>query len=268
MTILAGHFNPVWAVGIALEAVATFAGCIGKQCLRYAVLSQNNSFYIIGVVLVAIIDPIFDLSAYTFAAQSIIAPCAGMVIVWNAMLAPVFLKEKLTRGRILATTIVAIGTVCTGLFGSHDEIDYTLDDYVDLFLRQAAMFYYFCFAVFVVAVCVVYRSGSPTIRACCKAGLGGALAGNSFATKAAVELSICLLPKHQSFVGCTPNPFLISMAPYVFILLSISISVIAILLLALSLRDQDALYMITVYEGCMVTTGAGLSRKLYVTAID
>eukprot|EP00966_Prymnesium_polylepis_P048233 1117140-Prymnesium_polylepis.1 len=72
------HFNPVWAVGIALEGVATLAGCIGKQMLRYAVLSRNNSFYLVGVVLVSVIDPIFDLSAYTFAAQSIIAPCAGM----------------------------------------------------------------------------------------------------------------------------------------------------------------------------------------------
>ena len=71
-----GHFNPVWAVGIALEAVATLACCIGKQMLRYAAISKNNSFYLVGIVFVSIIDPIFDLSAYTFAAQSIIAPCA------------------------------------------------------------------------------------------------------------------------------------------------------------------------------------------------
>ena len=251
-----GHFNPVWAVGIALEAVATLAGCIGKQMLRYAAISKNNSFYLVGIVFVSIIDPIFDLSAYTFAAQSIIAPCAGMVIVWNVILAPIFLKEKLTRGRVVATSVVAVGTVCTGIFGSHEEIDYTLDDYLDLFWRPAAVYYYFCFCVFVVGTAATYRTGSPTIRACCMAGLGGALAGNSFATKAAVELSICLLPKHQTFIGCSPNPFLTSTAPYFFILTSVTIAVVAIFLLALSLRDQDALYMITVYEGCMVVTGA------------
>ena len=54
--------------------------------------------------------------------------------------------------------------------------------------------------------------------------------------QAAVELSICLLPKHASFVGCTPNPFLSSSAPYAFISLSALISIVAIALLAHSLR--------------------------------
>ena len=70
------HANPVWAIGVLLEGFAALAACIGKQMLRYAATSQNNSYYLVGAVLVGIIDPIFDLSAYTFAAQSIIAPCA------------------------------------------------------------------------------------------------------------------------------------------------------------------------------------------------
>jgi hypothetical protein len=71
---LKSHANPVWAIGVLLEAFAALAGCVGKQLLRYAALSQNNSFYLVGIVLCGTIDPIFDLSAYTFAAQSIIAP--------------------------------------------------------------------------------------------------------------------------------------------------------------------------------------------------
>ena len=46
---------------------------------------------------IAIVDPAFDISAYGFAAQSIIAPCAGMVVVWTVMLAPWTLGEQLTR---------------------------------------------------------------------------------------------------------------------------------------------------------------------------
>lgn len=76
--LLTSHANPVWAVGVLLESFATFAGCAGKQMLRYAATSHNNSFYLVGTVLVGIIDPIFDLSAYTLAAQSIIAPYARL----------------------------------------------------------------------------------------------------------------------------------------------------------------------------------------------
>lgn len=206
MPNLMGHWNPVWAVGVALEAAASFAGCIGKQCLRYAALSQNNSFYVIGVVLVAIIDPMFDLSAYTFAAQSIIAPCAGMVVVWNVLLAPLLLKEKLTRGRVIATSVVAVGTVGTGLFGSHVEIDYTLDDYLYLFWREAAIYYYICFTVVLVLLVRVYLYGSPTLRACSKAGLGGALAGNSFATKARLPVVVkCVVFTREYLLSPLPS---------------------------------------------------------------
>jgi len=253
---LTSHANPVWAVGVLLEAFATLAACIGKQFFRYAATSNNNNFYFVGIFLVSIIDPIFDLSAYTFAAQSIIAPCAGMIIVWNVMLAPIVLKERLTRTRLVAAAIVTLGTVCTGMFGNHDEFEYRLEDYIELFTRPAACSFYFCFLVCCGLAASKYVHGDRTQRATIMAGLGGALAGNTYPTKAAVELFMCLLPRHEAVVGCTPNPFLSSVAPYYFVLLAVVLACTAIGLLALSLRENDALFMITVYEGCMVATGA------------
>ena len=45
------------------------------------------------------------------------------------------LQEKLTRTRLAATAIVTLGTVCTGIFGNHEEIEYRLEDYLELFSR-------------------------------------------------------------------------------------------------------------------------------------
>jgi len=67
---------------------------------------------------------------------------------------------------------------------------------------------------------------------------------------------MCVLPRHEAVIGCSPNPFLSSPAPYYFILIAAALACAAIGLLALSLRNNDALFMITVYEGCMVATGA------------
>ena len=69
--------NEFWWVGVLLDAVATLAGTGGKQLLRLAVVKRQPMYYPLGLCCTAIIDPIFDISAYSFAAQSIIAPCAA-----------------------------------------------------------------------------------------------------------------------------------------------------------------------------------------------
>merc|ERR1719454_1031082 len=82
------------------------------------------------------------------------------------------------------------------------------------------------------------------------AALGGSLAGNMFTTKAAVEMVRCLIPGFQKHPSCEPHPFLTSV-PYLFMLSSA-----ALWMLAVGLRSFEALYMITVYEGFMIITGA------------
>ena len=91
-----------WYIGLCLDVVATLAGTGGKQLLRHAAVSKNMWFYPLGLVCTAVIDPAFDISAYSFAAQSIIAPCAGMVVVWNVLLAP------WTLGETVPTTVMSV----------------------------------------------------------------------------------------------------------------------------------------------------------------
>ena len=68
----------LWWVGLLLDCVAALAGAIGKQLLRHAAVSRNRWFIPLGLCFTAIIDPAFDLLAYSFAAQSIIAAAAGL----------------------------------------------------------------------------------------------------------------------------------------------------------------------------------------------
>uniref|UniRef100_A0A7S3VXX1 EamA domain-containing protein n=2 Tax=Emiliania huxleyi TaxID=2903 RepID=A0A7S3VXX1_EMIHU len=252
--------NDLWWVGVLLDCVATLGGASGKQLLRHAAVTKNNWFIPLGMFFTAVIDPIFDISAYAFAAQSVIAPMAGMVVVWNVVLAPFTLGEVLTPSRKRGTLLVVLGTACSGFFGNHLVHERTVDEYLALFARPLAQLYYVCFAA-VSAVCLYYlRRGSHFWRGFAAGALGGLLAGNMMTTKASVEMVKCVAlhwgdAEASAAGGCEQNPFL-TPYPYLFITISLALACGALYLLAVGLRSFEALYMITVFEGFMVISGA------------
>ena len=216
--------NDLWWIGVLLDAFATLAGTGGKQLLRYAVISKNPWYYPLGLMCTAMIDPAFDISAYGFAAQSIIAPCAGMVVVWNVLLAPCTLNERLTRSRLSGALLILVGTICVGLYGSHDDVERSVDEYLQLFSRPAAMVYYLIFAVWTCGCLYAWRRGSAFASGFAMGALGGSLAGNMFTTKAVVEMFKCVA---QGSDGCDANPFF---TPYPYLFFTISMARLALTL--------------------------------------
>lgn len=247
-----------WWIGVLLDMIATLAGTIGKQLLRYAVVTKEMRYYPLGLFFTAVVDPVFDLSAYSFAAQSIIAPCAGMVVVWNVLLAPYTLQEKLTASRLIGAVLVCIGTVIMGLCGNHDEVDRTVAEYIALFSRPAAIIYYALFTLYCGAMTYVVLRKGRFASSFAQVALGGSFAGNMFTTKAVVEMADCFRDYDRTaeeIEGCSPNPFL-GPTPYLFASVSLVLACISLWLLAVGLRDFEALYMITVFEGFMIIFGA------------
>ena len=213
-----------WWVGIILDLIATLAGTVGKQLLRYAVVAKDMRAYPVGLLCTAVVDPAFDLTAYSFAAQSIIAPCAGMVVVWNVLLAPYTLKERLTASRLMGAALVCVGTVIMGLCGNHTDVERSVTEYLELFSRPAAVVYYFCFTLYSgVMTYIIFRRGKFASNFALGA-LGGSLAGNMFTTKAVVEMFDCINPgteTGQKGEGCDPNPFW-TPTPYLFAAVSLA----------------------------------------------
>ena len=281
--------NDLWWIGVLLDAFATLAGTGGKQLLRYAVISKNPWYYPLGLMCTAMIDPAFDISAYGFAAQSIIAPCAGMVVVWNVLLAPCTLNERLTRSRLSGALLILVGTICVGLYGSHDDVERSVDEYLQLFSRPAAMVYYLIFAVWTCVCLYTWRRGSAFASGFAMGALGGSLAGNMFTTKAVVEMFKCVAQGSDNAQGCDANPFF-TPYPYLFFTISMArltltltqtqtltltkltlslslrlsrrptlikvLATVSLYMLAVGLRSFEALYMITVFEGFMIISGA------------
>jgi len=250
--------NPLVFVGVILDAFATLAGTGGKQLLRYAVITKNPWYYPLGLVCTAMIDPAFDIAAYGFAAQSIIAPMAGMVVVWNIIIAPFTLGERLTRPRVLGALLIVVGTLGVGLFGNHKEHKRSVDEYLELFSSGLALTYYLVFAVWSAACCYYYVRGSPFVSGFSIGALGGSLAGNMFTTKACVEMLKCVATRDEDDpceVGCAYNPFY-TVFPYLFMLISLTLACVSLYMLAVGLRTFEALYMITIFEGFMIISGS------------
>jgi len=74
-----------------------------------------------GLLINTCCSPILEMSAYAFAAQSLIAPFGGLDTVWNALLAPYTLGEELTERRIQGVVIIITGTVASAFFASTDD---------------------------------------------------------------------------------------------------------------------------------------------------
>ena len=181
------------AIGVGLDAVATFTGAVGKMLLRHAAVTGNMWFYPLGFFFTGIVDPVFDASAYSFAAASIVTACAGLVIVWTVILAPCYLGEPLTQSRAASALLICAGTIGTGVFGNHVEVNRTVDEYLALFTRPAACAYYAVLAL-CLAACLARRrtSTEPHIKGFYLSAFAGLLAGNTFTTKAGMELLECV----------------------------------------------------------------------------
>ena len=247
-----GEFDTV--IGVGLDTVATFTGAVGKMLLRHAAVTGNMWFYPLGFLFTGVIDPVFDASAYSFAAASIVTACAGLVIVWTVILAPCYLGEPLTASRAGSALLICAGTIGTGVFGNHVEVERTVDQYLALFTRPAACAYYAVLAVCLAACLARSRAAAePHIKGFYLSALAGLLAGNTFTTKACMEMLECVAT-HEA-VGCDDNPFHTPW-PYLLACCTLFSSGGSLLILGYAELTCEALMAITVFEGCMIVSGA------------
>ncbi len=60
--------------------------------------------------------------------QSIVAPLGSLTLVSNVILAPLLLKEKVTRRDIFCTVAIVIGSVLSVAFASHNDVNYSIEE--------------------------------------------------------------------------------------------------------------------------------------------
>jgi len=251
-----GVTSELWYVGILLEVVSTMSGTIGKQLIRASELLKkrnpaiSSTTYYIGIAVNTVVGPILDMAAYSFAAQSLIAPFGGLDVVWNALLAPYTLNEELTPRRAIGCALIVVGATMAGCFGNHLDAEYTVEYLEETFVNVrvlaygSAFFAWFLFNRFV----LMRKEVGSAIRGISLGCTAGTIAGNMFCVKAAVELI-------QRSIHEQDGEIWLHWLPYVSLLGAAFFALSNVVYMTRGLQEYETLFMVTIYEGSMIVSG-------------
>lgn len=247
----------LWYIGIGLQLLSSFVGYTGKALLRLSELNSKKSplkskvLFRTGFITHFVCAPIVDISAYSFAPQSLIAPFGGFDVVWNAMFGPFLLKEKLTRGRALGSFLVMCGSITSGVFGNHHDPEYTVE-YVESTLVNVRVLIYFsiffCWFLFNRFVLIKRPEGS-LMRGMALAWTGGSIAGNMWCVKIAIEIVQTSIAQNDAEPWKT-------WVPYVAILGAAFFGVTNAQYVTLALQHYQAFLVIPIIEGSMILSAS------------
>ena len=107
-----------------------------------------------GLALV-ILGSIFDFAALAFAPQSVIAPLGSLTLVSNVFLAPLLLKERLSRRDVLCTLIIVGGAALAVGCASNGDREVTVQQMFRYFLHLQFLVYAVLVVVSVLALRVM-----------------------------------------------------------------------------------------------------------------
>lgn len=244
----------LWYVGVGLEMVSTLLGTIGKQLIRMSEMRKatqprcSRLCLIGGLVINIVVGPLIDMGAYGFAAQSLIAPFGGLDVVWNALLAPWVLQEKMTLGRAAGCCFIVVGTAMAGVFGNHAQDDYTIEYIQETLFNVRVLLYSLGFVAWFLLnrfLFMRYPVGS-VIRGLSLGCTAGTIAGNMFCVKAAIEL--IQRSFHEPTIWLHWLPYVMLIGAGFFALTNVSY-------MTKGLQEYEALFMVTIYEGSMIVSG-------------
>ncbi|CAD7948023.1 unnamed protein product [Amoebophrya sp. A120] len=251
----------VW-LGVSMEVCASIVGTIGKQMIRHGAVAKKSQyieklFQYTGLLLTTLIGPILDLAAYTFAPQSMIAPFNGLDVAWNTALAPFTLGETLTKRKLIAILTVAAGVFSTLAFVHMEEPEYTSDYMREVVFSWRTFVYLILFGCFIgYNLRVQRRYPKGDNRRGLSLGItGGSLAGNMFCVKLIGEI-IQDSASSESFFErfgqwFEEDALLVCALLFGTVLFSVS----NIKFMAEGMREFEALYMVTLYEGSIIVSG-------------
>lgn len=95
----------------------TFIGSVASLFLKKASgtngileLIKNMNLYIGG--LLYLVSAILNIWLLKHVDYSIVLPLTALTYIWTMVLAMIFLKEKLTKGKLMGAALIIMGAIC------------------------------------------------------------------------------------------------------------------------------------------------------------
>lgn len=205
-----------------------------------------------GMLLALLIGPLMEACAYVFAPQSLLAPINGLDLIWNILLSPWVLNERLNGSRIAGTILVFLGSVMAPIAGPHESTVLDLDRLRQIFLSSNFFVYLIvCVALAGVGFVELQRrysivdEGQDVIRGVLLGVSGGALAGQNYFLRALAGLLDSTSESGTWSSWLQPLPWFLVVA-LVFCLFSNAF------LLNWGLAEFEAMFMVPLFVGSSI----------------
>eukprot|EP00929_Paragymnodinium_shiwhaense_P015841 TRINITY_DN123937_c0_g1_i1.p1 TRINITY_DN123937_c0_g1~~TRINITY_DN123937_c0_g1_i1.p1 ORF type:complete len:297 (-),score=43.99 TRINITY_DN123937_c0_g1_i1:184-1074(-) len=240
-------------VGVVLALLGTLSGTAGKQLIRFSESRKSKWLLSLGILVNTLPGPILEVVSLSFAPQSMIAPFGGFDIVWNVLIAPFTLGEKLTGRRLVSVVLIFLGSFLSVVLTTPEKAgeDFTLEVLQALLLRGRTAAYLVCFGLWYglnIYGLMPQSKGSVT-RGFSLGATAGSLAGNVFCLKALVEL-IKVTVETRSFDAWT------NWLSYAVLAGALFFAISNIAYMTKGLQEYEAIFMVTIFKGAMLISNA------------
>lgn len=258
----------LWVVGVVLELLSDACGVAGKQLIRYSELKRADgkdtarNARRCGIALNAVCGPLLDLSAYSFAPQSIVAALGTLEIVGNALVAPAVLGEELSAKRGFGIALIAAGSVTAAIFGPKQDANYSLETIQMLLLRKQSMVYACALVGWlgILGSSIAWHRPGDKVRGFSLSALAGSLSGNMFCDKMISELMWSTVVHRKYHIWSHSLPYVVSAG-------SVFFNVSNAWFLVKSMEECEALYASAIFAGSERIT-ASVSGAMVLSELD
>eukprot|EP00471_Norrisiella_sphaerica_P010182 CAMPEP_0184498820 /NCGR_PEP_ID=MMETSP0113_2-20130426/39921_1 /TAXON_ID=91329 /ORGANISM="Norrisiella sphaerica, Strain BC52" /LENGTH=582 /DNA_ID=CAMNT_0026886485 /DNA_START=552 /DNA_END=2300 /DNA_ORIENTATION=+ len=243
-----------WILGVALATGAQLSGAVAKVLFKhyYKVKPRIKKLVILATsyVCIIILNPVLGLAAYSFAAQSLLAPLSILNLVWNAVLANFVLGETLTKANMVAYVLICSGCMLSSYFGIHTHKDYSYDELMGLF--SAPLFKAFMLLELVIGLVSGYityvgeKEYPPWIVRVMYGCLAGMLGGNQFLSKSLSEVISAAIRDDYKLILSPGALFLI--------IGTVLVLVSGLRVLQRGLKNYTAMSLVPIYQGFFTIT--------------
>ena len=231
-----------WPLGVLLGVSASILGFIGKILIKLSHIHDRQHLFILGMVLLMGFNPILSITSYHYAAQSTLAPLAGLAIVWNTVFSPRILVETISLSEVLGAACIFVGCVFVCISGSHEAKAIPIDRLASHFLSTSFLVYFILFIL--LSMALTKQCMHEKTRRLSLVTLSGIVAGQMYFITALMRII-------TDGAGIFRNPL-----TYLCFAGAAIMASMGLYLLNLAFSLYDGIFVLYVYESSYIVAGA------------
>ena len=177
-------YNYLWGLGVIIAILSSFLTNLGTIFQKLYHIRRYKSYWVIGLLMMGT-GALGDVMALFFASQVLVASLGPTTLVANVLLAPLILKEVVSKHELVCTAVIIVGSTLSIVFGPHKVALKSMIELMNIFFSFHFLIY---FSIILATMFTLSRIATKHPIAC-YASISGMFGGHSVLfCKMAVEL--------------------------------------------------------------------------------